>query len=196
MARYLLGGRLCLDFCNTVHSRYESHAADYLQTYQGLLDWGIDTGTISESSAQLLQQAAQMHPDSAEAARREAVTLREAIYQIALSIIQQSSPASEAVSFLNDLYSRARANRQLVPSDHALTWKWKDSLAFDTILWQVADSAADLFTAGELERLRQCPGCGWLFYDHSDNGRRVWCDMRFCGNRAKARRHQERHKQP
>ena len=53
----------------------------------------------------------------------------------------------------------------------------------------------DLLAQGPLERIRECPGqgtCGWLFLDLSKNASRRWCDMRVCGNRAKARRHYER----
>jgi predicted RNA-binding Zn ribbon-like protein len=55
-------------------------------------------------------------------------------------------------------------------------------------------SAADLLTTPSVERVRQCPGCGWLFLDESRNHSRTWCDMRICGNRAKAQRHYERQK--
>ena len=63
------------------------------------------------------------------------------------------------------------------------------------MLWPVAWSAAELLAQGPLERIRECPGqdtCGWLFLDLSKNASRRWCDMRVCGNRAKARRHYER----
>jgi predicted RNA-binding Zn ribbon-like protein len=42
---------------------------------------------------------------------------------------------------------------------------------------------------GTWERLKICPAddCLWAFYDFSRNRSRTWCDMRVCGNRAKAR---------
>jgi predicted RNA-binding Zn ribbon-like protein len=42
---------------------------------------------------------------------------------------------------------------------------------------------------GTWERLKVCPAddCLWAFYDFSRNHSRAWCDMRVCGNRAKAR---------
>jgi len=42
---------------------------------------------------------------------------------------------------------------------------------------------------GTWERLKVCPAddCLWAFYDFSRNHSRNWCDMRVCGNRAKAR---------
>ena len=55
------------------------------------------------------------------------------------------------------------------------------------VLW----SAGDLLTGGRLDRVRRCanPDCGWLFVDDSRAGKRRWCSMSSCGNRAKARRH-------
>lgn len=46
----------------------------------------------------------------------------------------------------------------------------------------------------EYQRIKMCPGadCGWLFVDETRNGRRKWCAMETCGNRAKARRHYQR----
>ncbi len=65
------------------------------------------------------------------------------------------------------------------------------------MLWLIADAAAALLTSPRLALVRQCSGeeCTWLFVDTSKNHRRRWCDMRDCGNRAKARRHYERVRQ-
>lgn len=47
---------------------------------------------------------------------------------------------------------------------------------------------------GEWQRLRRCPAedCGKVFWDSSAKAARRWCDMRTCGNRAKARAFAER----
>jgi len=44
----------------------------------------------------------------------------------------------------------------------------------------------------DLGRLRECGRCSWLFLDHGRGRGRSWCDMRTCGNRAKAARHRRR----
>ena len=46
-------------------------------------------------------------------------------------------------------------------------------------------------TGGHPDRIRVCDSdtCRWVFYDTSRTGRRRWCDMATCGNRAKAARH-------
>lgn len=61
----------------------------------------------------------------------------------------------------------------------------------------LASLAAALVSAvseGATERLKVCANdeCRWVFRDASPAGRRRWCDMKSCGNRAKARRHRER----
>ena len=62
------------------------------------------------------------------------------------------------------------------------------------LLGPIAWSAVDLLRSGRFERVKRCPGpgCGWLFFDHSKNNSRRWCDMATCGNRTKGRRHRAR----
>jgi predicted RNA-binding Zn ribbon-like protein len=58
----------------------------------------------------------------------------------------------------------------------------------------VASSIVAEIATGRPDRFRICANdtCRWAFYDESPTGRRRWCDMRTCGNRAKAARHRER----
>ena len=65
------------------------------------------------------------------------------------------------------------------------------------ILDLVAISAAALLAdPREMVRLKTCdgPDCGWMFIDETKNGRRKWCTMETCGNRAKAARHYQRNR--
>jgi hypothetical protein len=59
--------------------------------------------------------------------------------------------------------------------------------------------AAEAIRAGQWARLKACPDCKWVFYDHSRNGGRRWCAMtagspygRGCGSIAKVRSYRER----
>jgi predicted RNA-binding Zn ribbon-like protein len=47
---------------------------------------------------------------------------------------------------------------------------------------------------GTWERLKACREhtCEWAFFDHTRNRSGTWCNMRVCGNRAKARAFRER----
>ncbi len=59
--------------------------------------------------------------------------------------------------------------------------------------WLAAQNLLELLRAGP-ERVRRCANhqCILHFYDASRSGRRQWCSMAACGNRAKARRYYER----
>jgi predicted RNA-binding Zn ribbon-like protein len=54
-------------------------------------------------------------------------------------------------------------------------------------------------SAGTWKRLKACPDCRWVFYDHTRNGSKRWClmyaggpDGRACGTIAKVRRYREK----
>ena len=57
-------------------------------------------------------------------------------------------------------------------------------------LARIVQPLVDAIAAGETSRFRVCAndGCRWVFEDTSRAGRRRWCDMTTCGNRAKVRR--------
>jgi predicted RNA-binding Zn ribbon-like protein len=55
-------------------------------------------------------------------------------------------------------------------------------------------SAIRFFEPKLQHRVKRCPACRWLFLDKSKNQSRQWCDMKICGNRAKAQAHYARMK--
>jgi predicted RNA-binding Zn ribbon-like protein len=59
--------------------------------------------------------------------------------------------------------------------------------------WRAAHNLLELLR-DRPERIRACAGhgCVLYFYDTSRAGRRQWCSMAGCGNRAKAQRHYAR----
>ncbi len=190
----LVGGRLCLDFCNTARDRGGS-ARDRLTGYSELVGWSWQAGIFGAEEAVRLRQAARRGPTDKVAVFRRAVKLRKALYDVFASAAGGRTPPPAALEVLNSELGRAMARSQVVTAEGGFTWVWEESgRALDSMLWPIARSAADLLTSAELTTVRQCrgSGCGWLFLDTSRNRTRRWCDMRVCGNRAKARRHHER----
>ena len=63
-------------------------------------------------------------------------------------------------------------------------------------LARVIAPLVEALAAGDTDRFRICAndGCRWVFEDTSRAGRRRWCDMSSCGNRAKVRRYRSKHK--
>lgn len=62
------------------------------------------------------------------------------------------------------------------------------------VLAPLALSAARLMTTADPSRVRRCASaeCGAWFVDTSKGGKRKWCSMARCGNRAKAATHRSR----
>jgi len=192
-----VGGRLCLDFINTVGGRLSSGAIlrDKLTAYDDLLEWSRLAGIANPTESRNLARHAAAHPHEAEATLRRAVQLRETLYRIFKAAAEGRRPRSPDLDLLTKELRLARAHERLAHTGGAFGWTWDDNIALDRILWPVSLSAADLLTSGDLSRLRQCGGheCGWMFLDTSRNRSRHWCDMKDCGNRAKVSRFRQRH---
>jgi len=190
----LIGGRLCLDFCNTISDRRGSYD-EPLESYADLVGWGWRAGFLNSEEATRLSRLGMAMPAESMAVWQRAISLREALTSIFCAVAEGRHMRSGALEVLNFELAGAMARSQVVLTDTGFTWLWAEGgRALDGVLWPIARSAADLLTEGPLGAIRRCEGrgCGWLFLDTSRNRSRRWCDMRICGNRAKARRHHER----
>ncbi len=187
----LLGGRPCLDFSNTLDWRGTDHPVEFLRTYHDLVVWSRHAGTISDQEAQRLLQKAKIDASRAAAVLREAIELREAIYRIFASLAEGLPAAEEDLMIFNRHLSASMRFLQLIQQKRDFLWAMQDDPEkLDAILLPLVRSAADLLVSAERRRVKKCgdPACGWLFLDISRNCSRRWCDMRDCGNRAKASR--------
>jgi predicted RNA-binding Zn ribbon-like protein len=197
----LIGGRLCLDFLNSVGARRFSPSRkkmirdEKLSDYLDLLAWGRHAGALANTEAETLAHESSRHPREAAALFHRAIRLREAMYHVCNAKLSHKQPNEADLLVLNEELRLARGAEQLVFEKAEFDWQWSapDS-ALDRVLWPIARSAADLLTQDDLSRLRQCGGddCGWIFLDTSRNRGRRWCDMRDCGNVAKVRRFRRR----
>ena len=191
----LLGGRLCLDFANTVGWHAGDYPDEHLKTYADLLAWSRQAGILADHQAEQLARIAEERPAEANAVLEQAIALREALYRIFSATADRRSPQAADLAIFNAALAESMVHACVVPVADGYAWDWAGGeTALDRILWPIVRSAADLLTTGELSRVRECSGdtCGWLFVDTSRNRSRRWCDMEDCGNRAKARRHYQR----
>ena len=188
----LMGGDLSLDFANT-----SAGAREMLDSYAGLAAWGLRAGLLENAWAEDLLNRASGRPFAAGAALERARDLRDVIRKLFSTVSQNDSLSPADVDALNSFASEALSRIRLVVSEGGETCEWQwlpEEGSFDTVIWPVAKSAADLLSSGLLRRVRVCAGegCGRLFLDTSRNGSRRWCDMGACGNRAKVQQYRAR----
>jgi predicted RNA-binding Zn ribbon-like protein len=191
----LLGGRLCLDFANTVDPRDGPDPRDFLREYGDLVRWGRLVGLLSESSARKLRKRGDAEPRSAAAALRKAIELREAIFRTFLALSRGSAPKPDDLDLIRSRYVEALAGSRLRESEGTFAWRPTDRDSLSAFLAPVSMSAVELLTSPALGRVKECAAqgdCGWLFLDTSKSGARRWCRMGGCGARAKARRYYAR----
>jgi predicted RNA-binding Zn ribbon-like protein len=189
------GGRTCLDFANTVTWSGEARPNERLASYGDVVEWAEQAEVLSEPAARRLRRAARADPGAAADALRDAHALREAIHEVITARAERREPGAAAAEMLNRFLGRALGRLRLGVEGDACSWTFVDQGdELDRMLWPVAWSAASLLTSADASLVRTCANehCGWLFVDRSRNRSRRWCDMKGCGNMAKARRHYAR----
>lgn len=195
----LLGGKLCLDFVNTLERRLSEHPEEFLTDYPALINWGFHVGLLEDAERKRLLEKAKSQPTRADEVYQQAVRLRETIYRVSLAVTNGHFPAKEDLEHLHQVYLEGLSHARLVNEGAGIQWRWVTSTELAGLNWAVGRSAVELLTSPDVERVKQCPGCGdcgWLFYDSSKGGQRQWCSMEGCGSRAKMRRHYQRQHAP
>jgi predicted RNA-binding Zn ribbon-like protein len=188
------GGALCLDFTNTVNHRGQpEREEDLLSNYGDLLRWSQEAGTLGKVEALRLERRAQRRPALARQILARARTLREAVYRL-FARRARVTPLTE-LGVINREISHLASKVGLGSGAGRYAWQWR-GVADDPerVLWPVLRNALELLTIpGQHVGVCQAKTCNWLFLDTSKNHSRRWCDMKVCGNRAKARRYYRRH---
>ena len=188
----LSGGRLPLDFANTLSRT----SGDHLSDYDHLVWFARQSGLLDEPTAHRLLHDGRSRPQVAAAVLARAITLRGALFALFSAAVHDRPAPPDALNSLNAELARSLPHARLVAAADGCAWSWDDDpAALDRPLWPIARAAADLLTdTTELSRVRLCASdnCDWLFLDLSKNRSRQWCSMQGCGNRAKARRFYQR----
>ena len=178
-----LAGNAALELCNTFAGWGESSGREYLVSYEHLVVWARERGLMDAAAAAELMTRAERSRDRAERVLDRAKRLRAAFYLVATG-----EPDDDA---------RERVAREVERAAAQARVSWEPQQA--KLVLPVTLELPVLAGARVIEKfitepppVRRCPGhgCGWLFT--LGRGRRRWCTMAVCGNRAKARRHAQR----
>jgi predicted RNA-binding Zn ribbon-like protein len=191
-----VGERLWLDFVNTDETRRGARL-DLLRDFSALVQFLEEAGTLDTERGQGMRRRAQQQPAGAAAALVEARRTRAALRALAERGGTSDRVRGDALAEINRVLGRSAGTRRVEPrADGSFARSFVPvGDAFAALIIPVVESAADSLIRGELPRVRRCNDsrCSRVFLDHTRNGRRRWCEMSTCGNRAKAARFRERH---
>jgi predicted RNA-binding Zn ribbon-like protein len=212
-----LGERLWLDFVNTEPAplartrdpvRYAVALADLagvpvrggdaLRDFDTFVAWLESAAVLDAERAQGIRRRAQQQPAGASATLVDARRVRATLRLLAERGVGGPQVRLDALAEINRVLGRSAGTRrvELRPDGSYSRSFVPVGDAFAGLMIPIVESAADAMILGELGRVRRCADsrCPRVFFDRTKNGRRRWCDMSTCGNRAKAARHRARQK--
>ena len=184
-----IAGNLALDFVNTVAFRADS------AKYQDHLQRAEDVGRWASQARLPDSVAIASGPRVGATALRHIREVREHLFAVFQAIADGDPIPADALARVTAALHDCTARRRLSTDGDRVRWSWVSSArSADFVLYPVLTAAVDLLTSGSRGVVRQCAdaGCGWLFLDRSNAGKRRWCSMADCGNRNKARNYYQR----
>jgi predicted RNA-binding Zn ribbon-like protein len=179
------------DFLNTLELE-EGSPVDHFSSIDDAVAWFRERGLVHDDDAASVSVATADTAPSRELERIRRV--RGALREVADAVVARRSAAPGALREVN----RVLRSRTIPRLDSGPDGVWvgheHGGDRFDDALARLAQPLVDEIAGGRPERLRVCANdlCRWVFFDASPTGRRRWCDMASCGNRAKAARHRAR----
>ena len=193
----LYAGHPALELVNTLDLRFSAQPEELLPTYQDLLRLAAQMRLMPPEQARKLGRTV----DEKDGRRvlSSVIELREALAAVLYAWTDHGKPPAGAMRVLQRHFQAAAIERQLGVGDYQLVWTWAGREQQAEIpWWKLAQAAAELLVSPDAQLIKDCgdPACRWLFLDLSKNHTRRWCDMKTCGNRMKARRHQARRHDP
>jgi predicted RNA-binding Zn ribbon-like protein len=188
----LVGGRLALNFVNSLHLSEASNLGEFIRFLQ-------IAGIVSPERGAYLLNLPQTDQRTAETLLSRVARLGAAMRQTFSAMARKEKIAGEWVKPINEILRITEGHDELVLENGE--WRLEFVAREDGLDWllaAIARSAAEILVEGPAARVRVCanPGCGLFFSDMSRTRRRRWCSMARCGNRHKvaafARRHDSR----
>ncbi len=179
-----IGNNLSADFVNTVVSF--DHDGGTLRSAGDVVDFLVTTGAIAPAEAERVRvQVADVA--ASERFLATALELRKSI-RAALSAIERQEPlGDDPLASINAILAADAGFEQLAP--HDVGYRVERRHMHDDPAIALVPIARDIarLIATPGAPVRQCAGEGCVrhFYDDSRTGRRRWCEMAICGNRAK-----------
>ena len=206
-----VGSSTDLEHARHGHQASLADGLDYVNTLEYTRGIPIDELADAAVAVGWLQQHALLHAETAAALIEEVSAddasaervlqrvrkVRAALRELLDAAVERRPAADSALREVNKAL-KATYVIELVPAADGVSLDHRhDGDPISGALARLSEAIARELTQSDKDRLRICANddCRWVFRDGSPAGRRKWCDMSSCGNRAKAARHRERQKQ-
>ncbi|MCR9213872.1 MAG: CGNR zinc finger domain-containing protein [Proteobacteria bacterium] len=183
---YTLGGRLAIDFANS-HERH-GHEKDGLGSFEDLLNFLKSHKQLHEDEASDLHMFLFQNPERCHSVVEALVGLRGKFRNV-LDQVANGWPVDP--DFLHEINSRLegfKSHLKVEPAEDGMELKTVISeQGPEKLAFPILRDIADFLASDHVEKTKSCAGddCGLYFVNLSRNGRRRWCSMSTCGNRAK-----------
>ncbi len=152
---------------------------EHLVAPEALADWIAQAGIVDSPVA--------VTPEGLERAK----VVREALFALVEATIDGEASPAEALRVVNE----AAAAPPPTPALEGAELRREGDL--DAVVSALARTALELLGGPERARVKWCAGegCTRPFVDRSRGGRRRWCGMAGCGDRAKAAAYRSRQRE-
>ena len=182
----------CLAFVNTLElDGTEGVPQDHIPSLDAAIGWFAGRSLAHEAT---LQKQADGDPRAFLA--RVAGT-RAAFREVWDATVEGRSPNDGALDVVNRTLRHVPSPElRATPAGIIVGHRHDEADPLGDATAQLAQALVDAIAEGDTSRFRVCANDAsrWVFQDRSRGGRRRWCDMQSCGNRAKVRRYRSRHR--
>ena len=180
-----------LDLVNSL-SFDDGVAREHLSTPQDAIDFFAGRGLAHRES---LEEAA-ADPGTAERHLARLLAVRRAAREVWDALVEGGAADPGAIEKINAALRHRPLVELTLGQDGCSVGHRHTGDPWDEAIARTLEPFVETVAAGDVDRFRICAndGCRWIFNDASRAGRRRWCDMSSCGNRAKAARHRARRK--
>jgi predicted RNA-binding Zn ribbon-like protein len=185
-ATQFFGGRVCLDFANTLDWRTSDEPQELIPDYGAFIAWSVRRGTLPPKAAANLKSRAASDPVGAEAVMANTFAMRAELWKMADALREQRAAD---LTRINRMLLTLPPQPRLLNHKNVFVHDLKGA-DLQEPLWPILWSLTSVLSSSDAARLGCCQakGCGWFYVDESPNRTRLWCSAEGCGNRERARR--------
>jgi predicted RNA-binding Zn ribbon-like protein len=186
--------RLCCNFVNTLYSWRKEVSYDFLADYDTFIDWCHKLTVCKEEHLGQLRQQAKRESNEAIVTMDRIREIRLLLHQLISAIAgNDQGKIAQCLAIIHPFLADAliRINLEFTGNNFIISYQ-QEPVQLISPIWPVLKSLYDLLTEVDLIRIKECPACGWVFYDETKNGKRRWCNPLNCGTKDKMDRYNKK----